>query len=166
MTRKPKQKPKPRTFKVALANGQEIEVTLSQTTETIEKPIKYAEKYVRGFILPLMRRVKDQNGNVVTANVQVDGCRVTLKLPDGTILEGRSCCKSPDQYRSITGYKHALRRIFKADSGISLNKYEKGGKPVRKKVKQKLTGEDRRIIQRAVMSRGRTTKKDQESAAG
>lgn len=178
--KKDKDQPQKKTYTVQLPNAGAAKVTVTHSMEEIEVAAKYDAglQAVPGttYLVPIKRKLRDKSGEPITAKVRVQGVKLRIRLDD-RVLEARACCKPPDVFNTQIGLRQALRRIFKLDSGISLDKYEpghvatitekvggkkstrtvwiKGGRPVvDKTVTPKLSGTDRQELLKTVIRGG------------
>lgn len=158
--------PSQKVFDVALPSGQTVQVTMAPTMEVIDRPLKVETGATEqnGILVPRMQKVR-KDGVILTASVRVRGYRVHVRFADGTELVARSCCKPPDVYRRRTALRLAMNRITKLDAGISLQKFEPGGKPLREKTKRKLDKLDRQALFVAVMRGGKPLESVQDDVA-
>lgn len=153
--KKPKVKPQDTwAFPVKLPSGAEVQVTVKQTTETIDRKAKVqtgVRVMGKDWTIPVTTTARGADGQPITSPVPVRGLRVTVEFSDGKSLTVRSCCKPPDVFQVSVGKRKAMRRLFQLDSGTDV----KTGK-TNPDHKPRLTGDDRRALYYAVITNGKT----------
>jgi hypothetical protein len=144
------------TFPVNVSGNRTVSITVHQGQEKVERKAKFIKghrDFGGGVIVPVFGNLKGEDGQPVKTDVSVQGVRISVQFPDGTTLEGRSCCKPPDIFNVRTGKRRAIRRLFDIDSGIDPHTRKKNATH-----QPSLTGEDRKIIYRAVLRNGKAVK--------
>lgn len=143
------------TFQLPISGNRTVNVTVRQGQENVERKAKYIKGHrdYGGVLVPIFATLKDAKRQPVKTTVALQGVRISVEFPDGSILEARSCCKPPDVFNVRSGKRKATHRLFGIDSGIDPHTREKNEthKPL-------LTGEDRRTIYRAVLRNGKPVK--------
>lgn len=156
---KEKQEFTKRSFTLHLPSSKMIDIEMSQSMEKVARPVRVQEGGILlgTYFRPAYRKVMGPDKKPILTDIQLRGFRIKVVFSDGNILEARSVCKPPDEYTLHRAILAALDHLYKKDSGIALDKFEKGGKKALRdsKVMPKLTREDRDVITATCLRQGK-----------
>lgn len=92
------------------------EVRVSHGMDTVDSKVYLTESRYKQLVFIRLYKGLDNKGKY-TVKQRVQATSIRMKLPDGTVVQSRSCCKYPDVFDPITGVRLAAQRLIKGKCG-------------------------------------------------